>query len=178
MVFVGCDPWLTGALAVLDSETKEVSFVDTPVVEVRVGKKMKHQQDVYAMVRILRAICSGKDVMVVIEKVNAMPGAGAEGKRQSMGATSAFNFGMGYGEWLGILAALEIPHQQVHPRTWKSAMMTDQGKEKDASRVKAMQLFPKTAKDLTRKKDHGRADALLMAAWAIRMSSNPQSKEF
>ena len=118
MVFVGCDPGLTGALAVLDSETKEVSFVDTPVVEVRVGKKMKHQQDVYAMVRILRAICSGKDVMVVIEKVNAMPGAGAEGKRQSMGATSAFNFGMGYGEWLGISSCV-----RDSPPTGSSAYM-------------------------------------------------------
>jgi hypothetical protein len=164
---------LTGALAILDSETKEVSFVDTPVVEVRVGKKMKHQQDVYAMVRILRALCSGKDVMVVIEKVNAMPGTGAGGERQSMGATSAFNFGMGYGEWLGILAALEIPHQQVHPATWKKIMMTDCTKEKDASRVKAMQLFPQSAKDLTRKKDHGRADALLMAGWALRVSARP-----
>jgi crossover junction endodeoxyribonuclease RuvC len=172
VIFCGVDPGLTGAICVLDSETKEVSFVDTPVVEVRVGKKMKHQQDVYAMVRILRAICSGKDVMVVIEKVNAMPGTGAGGERQSMGATSAFNFGLGYGEWLGILAALEIPHQQVHPRTWKSSIMSDMGKEKDASRVKAMQLFPQSAKDLTRKKDHGRADALLMALWASKVSTN------
>ena len=173
MIYCGVDPGLTGAICVLDSETKEASFVDTPVVEVRVGKKMKHQQDVYAIVRILNAICDGKDVMVVIEKVNAMPGTGADGERQSMGATSAFNFGLGYGEWLGILAALEIPHQQVSPRTWKTLMMPDMGKEKDASRVKAMQLFPKTAKDLTRKKDHGRADALLIAAWAMRVRAKP-----
>jgi crossover junction endodeoxyribonuclease RuvC len=171
VIFCGVDPGLTGALCVLDSETKEVSFVDTPVVEVRVGKKMKHQQDVYAIVRILRSICTGKDAMVVIEKVNAMPGAGADGTRQSMGATSAFNFGLGYGEWLGILAALEIPHQQVHPATWKDAVMQGCTKEKDSSRVKAMQLFPKTAKDLARKKDHGRADALLIAEWARRVSS-------
>ena len=90
-----------------------------------------------------------------------------------MGATSAFNFGLGFGMWLGILAALEIPHQQVHPATWKAVMMRDSTKDKDASRVKAMQLFPQSAKDLTRKKDHGRADALLMAAWAMRVSARP-----
>ena len=73
--------------------------------------------------------------------------------------------------WLGILAALEIPHQQVHPATWKAVVMAGCTKDKDASRVKAMQLYPKTAKDLTRKKDHGRADALLMAVWAQRVSS-------
>lgn len=172
MIYIGIDPGLTGALAVLDSETKEINFVDTPVLEIRVGKKVKHQQDAYAISSLLRAICSGKDVMVTIEKVQAMPGSDGKGGRQAMGATSAFNFGLGFGMWLGILAALEIPHQQVHPATWKAVMMAGCTKEKDASRVKAMQLYPKTAKDLTRKKDHGRADALLMAAWALRVSSN------
>ena len=176
MIFLGIDPGLTGALAVLDSETKAISFFDTPTVQIKVGKKIKNQQDVYAIVSLLRSIVDGKDVMAVIEKVNAMPGVGADGARQTMGATSAFNFGMGYGQWLGILAALQIPHQQVHPRTWKTAMMADMGKEKDASRVKAMQLFPYTANDLTRKKDHGRADALLIAAWAMKMSTTSLGK--
>ena len=80
-----------------------------------------------------------------------------------MGATSAFNFGMGFGMWQGICAASLIPYQLVHPATWKALLMKDMSKEKDASRVKAMQLYPQTAKDLTRKKDHGRADALLLA---------------
>lgn len=171
MIYIGIDPGITGALAVLDSETKDVSFFDTPTMQVKVGKKIKYQQDVYAIVSLLRGIVEGKDVMGVIEKVNAMPGTGANGTRQTMGATSAFGFGCGFGQWLGVLASLQIPHQQVNPRTWKMAMMADTGKEKDASRIKAMQLFPRSAKDLTRKKDHGRADALLIAAWAMRVSS-------
>lgn len=170
MVYIGIDPGLSGALAVLDSETKDISFVDTPVLEIRVGKKVKHQQDAYAISSLLRALTSDKDVMVTIEKVNAMPDVGTGAK---MGSTSAFNFGLGFGMWLGILAALEIPHQQVHPTTWKAVMMRDSTKDKDASRVKAMQLYPKSARDLTRKKDHGRADALLMAAWAMRVSTPP-----
>jgi hypothetical protein len=173
MIFIGIDPGLTGALAVLDSDTKSVSFFDTPTVQMKVGKKIKNQQDSYAIVSLLRSLTEGKDVMAVIEKVNAMPGQGAGGERQSMGATSAFNFGLGYGQWLGILAALKVPHQQVHPLTWKKVMMADMGKEKDASRVKAMQLFPQSSDGLTRKKDHGRADALLIAAWAMKVSSNP-----
>jgi Holliday junction resolvasome RuvABC endonuclease subunit len=170
MIYVGIDPGLSGAIAVIDSDTKDISFVDTPVLEIRVGKKLKHQQDAYAIASLLRALSSGKDVMVTIEKVNAMPDVGTGAK---MGSTSAFNFGLGFGMWLGILAALEIPHQQVHPATWKAVMMRDSTKDKDASRMKAMQLFPLSAKDLTRKKDHGRADALLMAAWAIRVSAKP-----
>ena len=88
-----------------------------------------------------------------------------------MGATSSFNFGMNFGMWIGICAASELPYQLVPPATWKGALMRDMSKEKDASRVKAMQMYPKTAKDLTRKKDHGRADALLMAVWAMRVST-------
>lgn len=173
MIYIGIDPGLSGALAVIDSETKNISFVDTPVVEIRVGKKMKHQQDAYAISSLLRALSSGKDVMATIEKVNAMPDVGTGAK---MGSTSAFNFGLGFGMWLGILAALEIPHQQVHPATWKAVMMRDSTKDKDASRVKAMQLYPMTAKDLTRKKDHGRADALLIAAYTARIVDNARNR--
>lgn len=173
LIIIGIDPGISGAIAALDSTTKQISFFDTPTVQIKSGKKTKNQQDVYAIVTLLRTLVEGKDVMVVIEKVNAMPGMGKDGERQTIGATSAFNFGMGYGQWLGILAALGIPHQTVHPRTWKSFMMADMGKEKDASRVKAMQLFPWSAKDLARKKDHGRADALLMAAWATKVGARP-----
>jgi crossover junction endodeoxyribonuclease RuvC len=82
-----------------------------------------------------------------------------------------FSFGKNYGTWLGIMAALKIPHQQVSPATWKKSILSDMGKEKDASRVKAMQLFPNSQRDLYLKKHHGRADALLMAEWARRVSS-------
>jgi hypothetical protein len=84
-----------------------------------------------------------------------------------MGVTSAFNFGMGFGMWIGICAALELPYQLVHPATWKARLMADMGKEKDASRVRAMQLYPYTAKDLARKKDHARGDALLLAHFGL-----------
>ena len=94
-----------------------------------------------------------------------------------MGATSAFNFGMGFGMWIATCAALEIPYQLVHPATWKAALMRDQGKEKDASRVKAMQLYPYTAKDLARKKDHARGDALLLAHYGLMFSSGARPEK-
>lgn len=171
MVFVGIDPGISGAIAVLNTETKAVDFIDTPTIKVKVGKSIKQQQDPYAIVSILKALKDGKDIFAVIEKVNAMPAKGKNGESIPLGATSLFNFGMGFGEWLGILAAVEIPHQQVAPRTWKTAMMPDASKEKGASIVIAKQLFPQAADGLTRKKDHGRADALLMAAWARRTST-------
>lgn len=170
LIHIGIDPGVSGAVAVLDAETKEITFYDTPTVQVKSGKKFKNMLDTGAIVLLLQILSTGRDVRVTIEKVNAMPGRpgeNGEGPR-SMGATSAFNFGMGFGIWLGTIAALLIPHQQVHPLTWKKSIMADMGKEKDASRVKAMQLYPSAAKDLNLKKHHGRADALLLAEWGRR----------
>ena len=178
IIFVGVDPGISGAIAILNPEINEVRFFDAPTLEVVVNKKRKNVLDAYAMVRILRdinvqAAVANVEVSVAIEKVQAMPGGG----ERSMGATSAFSFGMGFGLWLGILAALEIPHQQVHPATWKSRVMSGMGKEKDASRQVAMQHYPRAAKDLNLKKHHGRADALLLARYAwLTYGGQPASK--
>lgn len=177
MIHIGIDPGVTGAVAELDSETREIHFWDTPTVQVRSGKTFKNMLDAPRCVAILQSLSAGREVKVVIEKVNAMPPRfskpGADGEeagavRGSMGVTSAFSFGKGYGIWLGILAALFIPFEEVHPVTWKKALMADMGKEKDASRVKAMQIYPKVAPEISRKKDHARADALLLAEYGRR----------
>ena len=156
ILFLGVDPGLSGAVAVLDPDTNEVQFYDAPVLEVVVGKKNKHVPDAYGMVRILKEATDGKNVLVTIEKVGAMPG---------QGVTSMFTFGYGAGMWMGILSALGIPHQTVHPATWKAALMKGCGKEKDASRQLAMQHYPKASARLARKKDDGRADALMLARY-------------
>jgi crossover junction endodeoxyribonuclease RuvC len=161
MIFIGVDPGLGGCLCVLDPDKNEVQFFDAPVLEMVVNKKNKGVLDAYRMVQILKDVSAGRQVMVSIEKVQAMPGGG----ERTMGATSAFNFGMGYGLWLGILAALELPYQTVHPATWKARMMSGCSKEKDASRAVAMQHYPRAAKELARKKDDGRADSALIARW-------------
>lgn len=173
MVYLGIDPGLTGAICVLDGDTNEVEFFDTPVVSLKVGKSIKNEQNAPEMVRILKGITDGKEALVTIEKVQAMPGSDGHGGRQSMGATSAFVFGKGFGMWLGILAALQLPYEQVHPMTWKSAVMRGMSKEKDSSRIRAMEMFPKAAKHLNLKKHHGRADALLLAFYGRKCHENP-----
>lgn len=155
-VFLGIDPGQTGAVCVLDAGANTVKFYDAPLLEMKVGGKFKHVLDGYEMVRILKDATAGRQVMVTIERVGPMPG---------QGVTSMFNFGMGYGMWLGILAALELPYQTVHPATWKARCMAGCPKEKDASRAVAMQHYPHAAKELARKKDGGRADSALIARW-------------
>lgn len=169
MVYIGIDPGSTGAVALIDLEKRIIGFHDTPTVVVKSGKKMRTQIDVHACVAILREASSGKESFVTIEKVAPMPNTRTEEgePKQSMGVTSAFNFGMGYGIWQGICASLGIPYQLVHPATWKGKLMRDMGKEKDASRVKVMQLYPEASSSLTRKKDHNRADAALLAHYGM-----------
>lgn len=185
MIYVGIDPGITGAVAVISdtllSGDKAIEFYDTPTLQIKSGKTIKNVIDIAAAVGILRKFgpTTIGNVCVIIEKVQAMPGkssaalAAAGESRQSMGATSAFNFGMGYGIWLGIIGALNIPYEQVHPATWKGKMMAGMTKDKDASRSRALQLFPQAAESLKLKKHHGRADALLIAEWGRRTNHYP-----
>ena len=88
-----------------------------------------------------------------MEQVGAMPG---------QGATSMFNFGEGFGIVKEVLGALQIPVRMVTPQRWKRfAGLT--GKDKDAARSLAIQLHPEAAEYLRRKKDVGRADAIMIA---------------
>lgn len=159
-VHVGIDPGNTGALVVL--EDGEVEFHDTPTY--RDGKKTRiDAAGCAALLRDLKYDClpdSGKRLMVTIERVGARP---------NEGVSSMFTFGHGYGIWIGALAALEIPYQLVTPQAWKKVMMPGAPHDKDASRIVARRLFPtQTEEGLSRKKDHGRADALLMAEYGRR----------
>jgi len=78
------------------------------------------------------------------------------------GVSSVFSFGKSAGIIEGILAAEKIPMVLVTPQKWKKRAGII-GKEKDAARTLALQLYPQIASHLDRKKDVGRADALLIA---------------
>jgi crossover junction endodeoxyribonuclease RuvC len=93
---------------------------------------------------------------VVVEKVGAMPG---------QGVSSMFNFGRSAGIIEGVVAALRMPSTYVTPAAWTKAVGRAAGK--DASRMRAMELFPTRADLFKRAKDDGRADAALIAYWYI-----------
>ena len=100
---------------------------------------------------------------VYVEAVHAMPG---------QGVTSTFAFGEGYGAILGVLAALGLPHRTIAPQTWKRQLglkrEQDARATKNAARALAQQLFPTAS--LSRVRDHGRAEALLIAEWGRRQT--------
>ncbi len=164
-VYGGIDPGNTGAL-VLIYEDGRVEFWDTPTAKVKSGKRSRTvlvpQQMAYLLYAAREASGTEMLIHVYVESVSSMP---------KQGVASSFNFGMGYGMWIGALAALQIPYTLVKPNRWKKEMMQGMGKEKQASCVRAAQLFPHASDRLQRPKRgggvislDGRGDALLLAA--------------
>jgi len=160
--FLGIDPGQTGCLAmirVLDDGNKDIRLYDPLLFEVKSGKKIRHEYNEASMASVLSEFSTLEaETSCILERVSAMP---------DQGVSSTFNFGMGYGLWRGMLAALKVPYTLVSPVTWKKAVMMDMPKEKDAARQRAIQLYPQVASQLSRKKDIGRADALLLAHCGI-----------
>jgi crossover junction endodeoxyribonuclease RuvC len=166
--YVGVDPGKTGCVAIvaplpLDSGNT-IIFCDAEA-----GISLA---DIGTMI--------GIDAFVLLEKPQVMPGskqrrlaageaAGQPGEQKEIGQgrIGILNYGIGYGEYLGMLKVLRIPFGEVHPMTWKKEFLLI-GKPKEISIARAKQLFPSVADRLARKKDHGRAEALLIAEYARR----------
>ena len=155
MIFIGIDPGLSGAIATIGPVA--VRAQKTPVIE---GEK--RQMNLPACSRLLEDAKNAGPTFAVIEKVGAMPG---------QGVTSMFTFGKGYGSWLGLLAAHGIAFQEVHPNTWKKAMLESVGKDKGASINRAASLFPALSlvPDGCRTPHDGMAEAVLLAEYGRRM---------
>ena len=157
MTIIGIDPGLSGAIAILDGNV--VELFDVPSTKITKGKTSKTDYLPYEMAATLRRYwLPNGNVHVFIEKVHAMPG---------QGSVSMFRFGEGYGLWLGIIAACGYPVTKVTPQAWKKLIMAGMG-DKDAARTRAQELFPEKMGELSRKKDIGRADALLIAEYGRR----------
>jgi hypothetical protein len=86
--------------------------------------------------------------------------------RPGQSVVAMFGFGRSLGVVEGVLAALNIPVTYVAPATWTRAMGKPHGK--DASRHRAMELFPDHQQRFKRVMDDGRAEAALIATWGIR----------
>lgn len=149
-IVCGIDPGVSGALAFYDTEKKEpVALHDMPVMPWIGGRNIP---DALAVAELLRQYSPVEHVFV--EKVWVRPGEGAVG---------AFTFGVAYGAILGVLAAMKLPYTEVLPQQWQRAAMMAARKDSKMSRVRFTQLWPERAGSVSRVRDHGRADAALIA---------------
>jgi crossover junction endodeoxyribonuclease RuvC len=153
--YIGIDPGISGAVAILDKKGDIVLIFDMPTVEIKVGSSMKKKIAPAAIVDELLPFTK-EPCIALIEKVGARPGEGA---------VSMFGFGRSLGVIEGVLAALQVPYSLVAPTVWTKAMRTNPGK--DGSREKAMELWPKDAAYFKRVKDNGRSDAALIAKYLL-----------
>ena len=102
----------------------------------------------------------------MVEQVNAMPG---------QGVTSMFNFGQTFGAIKGIAAALELPIFFVRPAKWKKHFELINS-TKDASRTKAIEMYPALSDELSKKKDVNKTDAILIARFYSETRSDKDLK--
>lgn len=151
-MLIGIDPGLTGAIAWLDNKKALVNVVDMPLMA-STGKKQ--QINAAELSKILNLKYKVRPT-VIVERVSAMP---------EQGVTAMFNFGLSYGVIQGVVAALQLPMVLVTPGAWKKKAGLS-GKSKDAARALAQQYYPEAA--LGRKKDIGRADAILIARFGVK----------
>ena len=153
MIIIGIDPGISGAISVVENK-KILEVYDTPTMID--GKKNKRQINSAQVSSIIKErLNTGKEVVVVVEHVNAMPG---------QGVTSMFNFGQSFGVIKGICAALNLPIYFIRPTKWKKHFNLIRT-NKDASRTKVIEVYPEISSKLQRKKDSNRADAILIALY-------------
>ena len=161
MYYLGIDPGLTGAAALMN-ENQLVEVIDLPVMTVGKGEgRVKNQINAAALAMELRRLVVVPGALTVaIEKVGAMPDQGIAG---------VFSFGDTVGCIRGVVATLGYPIEWVTPQQWKKHFKIP--REKDVARSVAINLFP--GAPLTRKKDHNRAEAMLLARYAWHMANLP-----
>lgn len=154
-LILGIDPGQTGAIAAL-ADGMPAGFIDMPTRERKSGGLQVDGAVLAANLRGLRQQHPGAYTFAVLEQVGIMPG---------QGGMSNFRFGQADGVVRGVLGALAIPVIEVRPEAWKKYLQLTR-QDKDAARLLALQRFPGLAAMLARKKDVGRADALLIALWS------------
>jgi crossover junction endodeoxyribonuclease RuvC len=155
MLIIGIDPGISGSICFF-KEGKILDVIEMPTMTE--GKKNKRQvngSQIYN--EILKRIkqVEKQETRVVIEQVSAMPG---------QGVTSMFNFGQSFGILKGMCSAMQLPMYFVRPAKWKKYFNLINS-EKDASRTRAIEIFPYFSSQLSKKKDSNKADAILIASF-------------
>ena len=155
MLIIGVDPGISGSICFFqDGEIKDVVEMPT-MIEGNKNKKQVNGSQIFNEISEKIKNMDKKNIKVVIEHVTAMPG---------QGVTSMFNFGQSFGILKGICSAMQLPVYFVRPTKWKKYFNLINS-EKDASRTRAIEIFPYYSSHLSKKKDSNKADAILIASY-------------
>ena len=155
MLIIGIDPGISGSICFFqDGVIQDVVEMPT-MIEGKKNKKQVNGSQIFNEISEKIKDMDKKNIKVVIEHVTAMPG---------QGVTSMFNFGQSFGILKGISSAMQLSVYFVRPAKWKKYFNLISS-EKDASRTRAIEIFPYYSSNLSRKKDSNKADAILIASY-------------
>ena len=155
MLIICIDPGISGSICFFE-DGKILDVIEMPTMTD--GKKNKRQvngSQVYNEISKRIKKIDKNEIRVIIEQVSAMPG---------QGVTSMFNFGQSFGILKGMCSAMQLSMYFVRPAKWKKYFNLINS-EKDASRTRAIEIFPYFSSNLSRKKDSNKADAILIASY-------------
>jgi crossover junction endodeoxyribonuclease RuvC len=152
---LGIDPGVRGGLAIVavDANGAAPRLIDAIDISAA-GVGAKERIDPLA---IRDWVMRHAPQHALIERAQAMP-------RQ--GASSGFKYGRAVGAIEAAIALCEIPLTIIEPTAWKKFHQL-RGGDKEGGRQRALQLFPAAHALLARKKDHGRAEAALIALYGL-----------
>ena len=155
MKVLGVDPGIHGGLAILEimdgAAPQLLEAIDIPTI----GTGAKERVNVHA---VQEWVLQHGPQFGFVERGQAMP-------RQ--GASSGFKFGRSVGAIEATIALCNVPLEIIEPSMWKRALRLP-GRDKEQARQKALAIFPQAAALLARKKDHQRAEAMLIALYGAR----------
>ena len=155
MLIIGIDPGISGSICFFeDGVIKDVIEMPT-MTDGKKNKKQVNGSQIFNEISERIKKTDKRNIKVVIEQVSAMPG---------QGVTSMFNFGQSFGILKGICSAMQLSMYFVRPAKWKKYFNLINS-EKDASRTRAIEIFPYFSTELSRKKDSNKADAILIASF-------------
>lgn len=152
---LGIDPGLSGALATFNTADRSVEVFDMPTFRTQVNGKNSGTTDCAALARLVWKLSrvTGVDC-AFLEHIHTMP---------TDSHVTAGRMMENFGALRGILAAYEVPVVLARPALWKRVMSLSSDKE--LSRRRASELLPHAAHLWARKKDDGRAEAVMLALY-------------
>ena len=155
MLIIGIDPGISGSICFFE-HGKIIEVIEMPTMtEGKKNKKQVNGSQIFNEISVRIKKLDKSDIKVVVEQVSAMPG---------QGVTSMFNFGQSFGIIKGICSAMQLSVHFVRPAKWKKYYNLINS-EKDASRTRAIEIFPYFSSQLSKKKDSNKADAILIASF-------------
>ena len=142
MLIIGIDPGISGSICFFE-DGKILDVLEMPTMtDGKKNKKQVNGAQIYNEISTKIRGIEKQNLRVIIEQVSAMPG---------QGVTSMFNFGQSFGILKGICSAMQLPMYFVRPAKWKKYFGLIKS-EKDASRTKAIEMFPYFSSQLSKKK--------------------------